>query len=164
MAPTLHSATAPGRSRDVIVENEGHRSLRRDGWEAVTRHEPRTPFSEDRWELFDMAADPTQLVDLAEREPQRLAEMIGADEALACGYLHQLAGPDEIEAATADLVQRLTALAPVTQRVSKQTLSRLVQHSVPEAEDLIRLAYGSQDFHEGVSAFVAKRKPHWKGR
>lgn len=93
-----------------------------------------------------------------------LAEMIGADDALACGYLHQLAGPDEIEAATADLVQRLTALAPVTQQVSKQTLSRLVQHSVPEAEDLIRLAYGSQDFHEGVSAFVAKRKPLWKGR
>ena len=34
----------------------------------------------------------------------------------------------------------------------------------PEAEDLIRRAYGSEDFHEGVQAFGAKRKPVWRGR
>jgi arylsulfatase len=63
-----------------MIENEGHRGYRRDGWEVVTRHVPRTPFSDEHWELYDMAADPTQLRDLAEQEPQRLSEMIAAWE------------------------------------------------------------------------------------
>lgn len=76
----LTDPDAPGRTRDVLIENEGHRGYRRDGWEVVTRHVPRTPFSEEHWELYDMAADPTQLRDLAEQEPQRLSEMIAAWE------------------------------------------------------------------------------------
>jgi arylsulfatase len=76
----LTDPTAPGRTTDVMIENEGHRGYRRDGWEVVTRHVPRTPFSDEHWELYDMAADPTQLRDLAEQEPQRLSEMIAAWE------------------------------------------------------------------------------------
>ena len=93
-----------------------------------------------------------------------LAEMIGADEALACGYLHAIAAPDAIDAATEALVQQLVALAPVTQHVSKVALERLATHELAESDDLIRAAYGSDDFREGVSAFVAKRSPVWRGQ
>ena len=72
---TLRSAEAAGRRADVIIENEGHRGYRRQGWEAVTRHAPRTSFSEEHWELFDMAADPSQTRDLAETHPELLAEL-----------------------------------------------------------------------------------------
>jgi enoyl-CoA hydratase len=93
-----------------------------------------------------------------------LAEFIEADEALACGYLHQIVAADSIAAASAELVQRLSALAPITQRVSKAALDRLVTQDLQAADDLIRAVYGSGDFREGVRAFVAKRPPVWSGQ
>jgi enoyl-CoA hydratase len=52
----------------------------------------------------------------------------------------------------------------VTQSVTKEGLRRLVAHGLPGDEDLIRRSYGSDDFRAGVSAFVGKANPVWKGR
>jgi enoyl-CoA hydratase len=93
-----------------------------------------------------------------------LADLLTAEEALAAGYLLEVAPPDQIDAAADKLCGRLASLAPVTQKVSKQALNRLLHAQLPEAQDLIRAAYGSDDFREGVTAFVGKRPPHWQGR
>lgn len=92
-----------------------------------------------------------------------LAEMIGADEALAAGYLHGIGAAGELDAAATALAQRLAALAPVTQSVAKEGLRRLALHHLPDGADLIRRAYGSRDFREGVQAFTARRPPMWSG-
>jgi enoyl-CoA hydratase len=90
------------------------------------------------------------------------AEILTAQEALACGYLAQLAGADAIDAAVADLCRRLASLAPVTQAVTKEALRRLLT-GLPDGEDLILRSYGSDDFREGVAAFAQRRTPDWKG-
>jgi enoyl-CoA hydratase len=92
-----------------------------------------------------------------------LAEMITADEALACGFLQAVVPAGELQAQGLALAQRLAALAPITQAVAKEGLRRLEQHHLPDGEDLIRRAYGSSDFREGVQAFTSKRPPEWAG-
>jgi enoyl-CoA hydratase len=92
-----------------------------------------------------------------------LAELLSAEEALACGFLQQVCEPTELNADAARLCERLASLAPVTQHVTKQSLQRLLLCNLPDGEDMISQCYGSSDFHEGVDAFVAKRSPVWKG-
>ncbi|WP_427912696.1 enoyl-CoA hydratase/isomerase family protein [Ramlibacter sp. MMS24-I3-19] len=93
-----------------------------------------------------------------------LADLLTAEESLAAGYVLEIAAPDAIDAASDKLCRKLASLAPVTQRVSKQALNRLLHAQLPDVEDLIRTCYGSADFREGVQAFVGKRPPAWSGR
>lgn len=93
-----------------------------------------------------------------------LAELIAADEALACGFLHQVVGPDTVDGAVTSMCQRLLTHAPITMEVSKESLRRLRAAGLPDAEDLVRRTYGSEDFKEGVRAFLKKEQAHWRGK
>jgi enoyl-CoA hydratase/carnithine racemase len=92
------------------------------------------------------------------------AELIEAEEARAGGYLAQLVDAQQLDEVANKRAQQLASLAPVTQAVSKEAIRRLLVQDLPEADDLIRRAYGSEDFREGVAAFTRKRLPSWRGR
>jgi enoyl-CoA hydratase/carnithine racemase len=91
------------------------------------------------------------------------AEIIDAAEARACGYLAEIFDAT-VDIAADERARKLASLAPVTQAVSKEALRRLLVHELPDAQDLIRRAYASDDFHEGVAAFNQRRPPAWRGR
>ncbi len=131
VAATLTDPTAPGRTADLMVENEGHRGFRRGSWEAVTRHVPRTPYSEEHWELYDMAADPTQLRDLAGRNPQLLSEMVAAWEESA--WANQVFPLDEgtgyrylLRPSWTEVYDRPVVLRPGTPTLDRWRSQRLI--------------------------------------
>lgn len=82
-APILHDADVPSLHGDQYYECIGHRAYHRDGWNAVTFHEPRTSFSDEPWKLFDTNTDINELHDLAADEPERLRELTDAWEQAA---------------------------------------------------------------------------------
>lgn len=93
-----------------------------------------------------------------------LAENLSAEEALAGGFISEIVAPADLDAKVKDLCARLAGHAPVTMRVSKEAVRRVVLAGLADSDDLIRAAYGSEDFHEGVNAFVDKREARWRGR
>jgi len=93
-----------------------------------------------------------------------LAEMIDAEEARVCGFVDAIVPSDEIGAKAEAMCKRLIGHAPLTMRAAKEALRRITLANLPDGDDLIRACYGSADFKEGVSAFLAKRKPDWRGK
>jgi enoyl-CoA hydratase/carnithine racemase len=104
--------------------------------------------------------------------PARAKEMIftarhvSAGEALAWGLVNEVMPPESLAARTRELAEAIAAGPPLTLRASKEAVRRVVDRLMPEnpGHDLIALCYSSQDFQEGVAAFLDKRAPRWTGR
>ncbi len=93
-----------------------------------------------------------------------LAENLTAEELLAAGFLAEIIPPADLDARVGQLCERLAGNAPITMRVTKESLRRLLHAGLPDGEDLIRQCYGSQDFRIGVESFMQKREPRWTGK
>jgi enoyl-CoA hydratase len=93
------------------------------------------------------------------------ARLLGAEEAASVGLLHEVV--DDVQALqkrAGELAAQIAGNAPLTLNSTKQALARLTRRLTrEEGEDLILMCYMSQDFREGLDAFLNKRPPHWRG-
>lgn len=94
-----------------------------------------------------------------------LGELVPAAELLASGFLHQIVEPDDLDGAVDALCRRAAENAPLTTRVTKETVRRMRDAGLPDVEPLIAAVYGSADFQRGVASFLAGSKalPAWTG-
>lgn len=93
-----------------------------------------------------------------------LAENLTAEELVGAGFVAEIVPPADLDARLEQLCSRLAGNAPVTMRVTKESLRRLLHAGLPASEDLIRECYGSEDFRIGVASFLEKRDPVWTGK
>lgn len=100
------------------------------------------------------------------REILFTARLIEAEEARAIGLVAEVLEDAEAVATRAtELAHLMGEHAPLTLRATKEALRRLrTEGPTADGADMIVGCYMSADFKEGMEAFLAKRKPVWRGR
>ena len=92
---------------------------------------------------------------------------ISGEEAFKWGLASEVVESLELEEATSKLVKELCSVSPLAQRAIKTVLNTSQDAPLHVAIELEGETYGrlrsSNDFKEGVSSFVEKRKPVYKG-
>jgi len=116
------------------------------------------------------AASYSRLIDLM--GPSRVKDLMftgrlmDAPEAHAAGLIARLISGDAIDRVAREIALEIAANAPLTLRATKELMRRLAakRRLAPgDDADVVEMCYTSDDFREGVAAFLAKRKPNWSG-
>lgn len=96
-----------------------------------------------------------------------LGEKITAARALEIGMIYQVCEPESLAESALALARTLAALPTralgLTKRGLNASLSNGLDAQLALEEELQRLAGGTRDYTEGVTAFVQKRKPVFTG-
>lgn len=95
-------------------------------------------------------------------------EMIDAREAYRIGLVNRVVPPENLFVETDSFIEKVLANGPLALRACKQLVNRSKALSLEDGlllfESLAARVLSSEDTREGITAFLEKRSPQWKGR
>lgn len=94
------------------------------------------------------------------------ASMIGAEEALQWGLVNSVVGADELQTKAADLATKIAKQSPTAIGYALEAVRAGFEpggDGMKAEIEAFGKCFGTDDFKEGTTAFLEKRKPNFKG-